>query len=177
MGKVAISSSIAFDSPPENAVNGKWNNGRFRRGGGACVHTNQEPSFISVDLDGEYLISSIKLVGRGDICDGCREQTVWMIRIGNTGSSADPICSEKFDAYGGYLIELHCNNMLSGRHVRMESDTYMVLCEIQVFGDKIGNSESEISMKLFCQLSLFERFLNQNTVCFLFFKIQNQNLL
>ena len=130
-GKVATSSSIAFGGSPQKAVDGKWNKGYYTRDG-VCAHTKVgEPSFISVDLEREYTISIINVVGRDRYAG---QSQGWTIRIGNTGTDKDPICSENVDAFGGNLIPVSCNSKISGRHVRVESANVMVLCEIQVFG-------------------------------------------
>ena len=134
MGKVVTSNSIGQNTSSDNAVDGYWNRGTFHQN--VCVHTKGGSPFISVDLGEEYSISSINLVGRGDKCPECEAQTQnWTIRIGNTGQDTDSICSENVDAYGGKLAPIRCNGTkISGRHVKVESETNMVMCEIQIFG-------------------------------------------
>ena len=93
-GKVLTSSSSVHNSPPEKAIDGKFNSGRMKPGG-VCAHTKQEASWINIDLGTEHAISSIYLVGRGDTCDNCPAQSSgWTIRVGNTGTTTDPVCME-----------------------------------------------------------------------------------
>ena len=135
---MATSSSTDFNSPPEKVIDGKFNDGRFKPGG-VCAHTKRETSWINIDLGTEYAISSIFFVGRGDKCDDCHSQSSgWTIRVGNTGTNADPVCIEKVDAYGGRPLPIQCATKLSGSHVRIESETWIVLCEVLIYGEDAG---------------------------------------
>ena len=137
-GKVVTSSSTVHNSPPEKAIDGKFNSGRMKPGG-VCTHTKQEASWINIDLGTEHAISSIYLVGRRDSCDNCHSQASgWTIRVGNTGTTTDPVCMENVDAYGGRPTPIQCVTKLSGSHVRIESETWMVLCEVLIFEEDAG---------------------------------------
>ena len=138
LGKVATSSSTGYNSPPEKVIDGDSNNGKMTPGG-ACAHTNKEASWISIDLGSEYEVSSVNLVGRAAECDCHDQSSGWKIRIGNSDSIADSLCKENVDVYGGQEVPIHCNTDLSGRHVRIESETWMVLCEIMIFGEEKSN--------------------------------------
>ena len=137
-GKVLTSSSSVHNSPPEKAIDGKFNSGRMKPGG-VCAHTKQEASWINIDLGTEHAISSIYLVGRGDTCDNCPAQSSgWTIRVGNTGTTTDPVCMENVNAYGGRPTPIQCVTKLSGSDVRIESETWMVLCEVLIFEEDAG---------------------------------------
>ena len=138
LGKSVTSSSVAHGGTPEKAVDGKSNEGKYKAE--FCAHTKKEPSFLSVDMDGEHRIKDITLVGRADECgQDCKEQTQgWTIRVGNAGKDTDPICKENVDAFGGKLVTIQCETDLSGRYVTVFHHTWMVLCEIQVFVEKPG---------------------------------------
>ena len=135
------SSSVSHGGTPEKAVDGKWNEGKYEADG-VCAHTKKEPSFLTVDMDGEHFIKGIKLLGRADECgEDCKQQTQgWTIRVGNTGKDTDPICKENVDAFGGKLISIRCETELSGRYVTIFHQTWIVVCEIQVFVEKTGEN-------------------------------------
>lgn len=154
LGKSVTSNSVAHGGTPEKAVDGKSNEGKYKAE--FCAHTKKEPSFLSVDMDGEHRIKDITLVGRADECSqgqDCREQTQgWTIRVGNAGKDTDPICKENVDAFGGKLVTIQCETDLSGRYVTVFHNTWMVLCEIQVFVEKPG----------LCLLQFFFFYIFQN---------------
>ena len=102
-----------------------------------CVHTKKEPSFVKVDLEEEYEISEVKVAGRADDCGGffnCKEQTQgWVVRVGNSGTETDMVCKSNIDAFGGKLVSIKCDTKLSGRYVTVNHNTWIVLCEIEVY--------------------------------------------
>ena len=68
----------------------------------------------------------------------------WNIYIGSTGSpSSDMLCSSNTDVSGGDVITVTCDSTLTGRYVTATSDTWMVLCEIDVYG-KITDNEGNV---------------------------------
>ena len=137
--KSATSSSVAFNGYAEKAVDGKTNNGKYGNpqipSRLACSRTNDEPSWIRVDLGERYVIAALSIVGRmrGDQDWHNHQSNNWTIRIGNTTSNnSGTICASDVDATGGYWIPVFCNTTLSGRYVTISSEREVVLCEIQV---------------------------------------------
>ena len=133
-------SSTAFGSSADSAVDGKIDkDGGYKSD--MCVHTEKEPSFVRVDLEGEHQISEMKVAGRANECgnDDCRVQSQgWTIRVGNSGTENDAVCKSNVDAFGGELVDLKCDSKVGGRYVTVYHTTWIVLCEIQVFGQKEG---------------------------------------
>ena len=114
-------------------------NGKYKSD--KCLHTNKEPSFVRVDLEEVHQVSEIKVAGRASECgnDDCKVQSQgWVIHVGNSGTENDAVCISNIDAFGGKLVDLKCDTKVSGRYVTVIHSTWMVLCEIEVFGQKEG---------------------------------------
>ena len=107
-----------------------------------CVHTKKEPSSVIVDLQRVHQISEIKVACRANECanDDCKVQCRgWVIRVGNSGTLAnDEVCRSNIDASGGKLVDIKCDTKAEGRYISVHHNTWMVLCEIQVFSQKEG---------------------------------------
>ena len=116
-----------------------------------CAHTSKTPSWIPIDLGDTYTINHMDFVGRQDCCP--EQSSDWDIYVGNTGSaSSDILCITKADVWGGGVITVTCDSVLTGRYITITSDTWMVLCEIKSYG-KITESKGNASIYLLALLS------------------------
>merc|ERR1712079_182484 len=56
------------------------------------------------------------------------------IHIGNSGTSADPLCKSSVDVSGGDVSTVTCDSALTGHYITITSSNSMVLCEVDVYG-------------------------------------------
>ena len=91
---------------------------------------------MKLDLGSKHTIDKLVLVGRRDCCP--EQSSNWTIRIGSTGTESDPVCKDEVDASGGRPKHVFCKKggPTSGQWVSIWSGTWMVLCEIEVYGSK-----------------------------------------
>jgi len=130
---IVTSSSEGWSGNPSKAIDGEHNNGVYIASStGVCVHTQKESSWIKVQLPQEVSVGLILLAGRRDCCPD--QSSGWTVHIGNNGDGSDPICKSNVDASSGDMYTpVRCNSILSGRYVTILSETWMVLCEIEVY--------------------------------------------
>ena len=93
-------------------------------------------SWIKLDLNAVYHINRMEFVGRGDCCP--EQSSGWTIYIGHLGSSSDQLCKSNVDVSGGSVVFVECDSTLSGRYITIESSRWMVLCEVEVYGEQVG---------------------------------------
>ena len=141
-GITATSSSEGYNGAPSKAVDGNANGGVYvDAASGACAHTLQETSWIKLDLYTTYHIDRMEFVGREDCCP--EMSSGWNIYIGNIGSSNDQLCKSDANVSGGSVVSVECDSTLSGRYITITSPTWMVLCEVEVYGQlQPGHSQS-----------------------------------
>merc|ERR1712038_151729 len=102
---------------------------------GVCAHTLGGNSWITLDLHSSHEIDRMEFVGRRGSCRGCYEQSSgWDIHIGNSGTSADPLCKSSVDVSGGDVSTVTCDSALTGHYITITSSNAMVLCEVDVYG-------------------------------------------
>ena len=116
-----------------------------------CAHTKKEPSWITIDLGDAYTIDHMDFIGRRDCCPA--QSSGWNIYVGNMGSaSSDMPCTSNADVSGGDVITVTCDSVLTGRYITVTSNTWMVLCEIEVY-EKITEIEGNVLIWLLVPLS------------------------
>ena len=140
---MATSSSVGYKGEASKAIDGESNSGNFVDAvSGVCAHTNNGPSWITIDIGDTYTIDHMDFVGRRGCCH--EQSSNWDIYVGNTGSaSSDMRCTRNADVWGGDVITVTCSSVLTGRYVTVTSDKWMVLCEIKVYG-KIAESKGNV---------------------------------
>merc|ERR1712079_321897 len=118
------------------AVDGNSNNGVYVDSpSGVCAHTLGGNSWITLDLHSSHEIDHMEFVGRRGSCAGCYLQSSgWDIHIGNSGTSADPLCKSSVDVSGGDVSTVTCDSALTGHYITITSSNAMVLCEVDVYG-------------------------------------------
>eukprot|EP00497_Spongosphaera_streptacantha_P001770 TRINITY_DN232_c0_g2_i2.p1 TRINITY_DN232_c0_g2~~TRINITY_DN232_c0_g2_i2.p1 ORF type:complete len:527 (-),score=91.36 TRINITY_DN232_c0_g2_i2:457-2037(-) len=144
-GKVVTSSSIGWGGVPSRVVDGNHGNGAYKSN--TCAHTLEKASWIKVNLGDTADVSSVLLVARADECGtNCVEQTSdWTVRIGYNGDENDTLCADNVDASGGIPKVVKCEGEpIRGRFVTVFSDTWMVLCEIEVYGYKVNMARGKV---------------------------------
>ena len=130
-GITATSSSVGWNGVASRVIDGNTGAGNFHTA--ACASTRNTPSWIKLDLNMVHHIDRMEFVGRSD---GCPEHSSgWNIYIGNLGSSNDQLCKSDVDVSGGSVITIECDSEVSGQYITMTSIEYMVLCEVEVYGE------------------------------------------
>ncbi|XP_040286880.1 fucolectin-4-like [Bufo bufo] len=126
-----------------NAIDGNLNS-NFHHG--SCSCTSQEASpWWRVDLLRPHRISHIIITNRGDCCgerlNGAK------ILVGNSlenNGNNNPSCADVTSIPNGGTKTFQCTNMV-GQYVSIilpKKNTYLQLCEVQVFGIPESNDSS-----------------------------------
>ena len=134
-GKPATSSSVGWNGRPAGVTDGATNNGKYSAS--TCAHTNNrgKPSWVAVDLGAAQRIDAVTVVARSDCCP--TQSKGLTIRIGDTGTAADPVCKANVDGSTGARVS--CDTTLEGRHVSVHSDSnQLVICEIEAHEKKVA---------------------------------------
>merc|ERR1712117_72592 len=142
-GITATSDSYGFNGEAYKAVDGNSNNGVYVDSpSGVCAHTQGGNSWITLDLHSSHEIDHMEFVGRRGSCAGCYLQSSgWDIHIGNSGTSADPLCKSSVDVSGGDVSTVTCDSALTGQYITITSSNAMVLCEVDVYGRRNMQTE------------------------------------
>jgi len=125
--KKVAASSVAWDTVPEGAVDGK-KDGRFG------FHSAIEDSpWLSIDLGRGHLVTRIKVYGRGD---GTYDQSIPLaLEVSDDGSSYHQIAerTEPFSELGPWVIKPEA---LTTRFIRLRTErrSVLVLGEVEVNG-------------------------------------------
>ncbi|XP_033104464.1 antigen WC1.1-like [Anneissia japonica] len=136
-GRHAIQSSLGWGGIPGRAVDGSRSTNYNHN---SCTHTERGPvNWWMVDLGNSYSIQYVRIHNRGDCC---RERLNGAtIRVGDNydGMLTNAQCGEPIadaDTSASSVIDRQCNPPLDGRYVSVaiEVDTYLTLCEVEVWG-------------------------------------------
>ncbi|XP_018429881.1 PREDICTED: fucolectin-4-like [Nanorana parkeri] len=140
-GRAAQSSTYSGYSNAINAIDGNPDS-NFNRGSCSCTQPDLSP-WWRVDLLASHKIFYVVITNRGDCCgerlDGAH------ILIGNSlenNGNNNPRCAEISRIPNGATQTFQCNGMV-GRYVNIvlpKKQTYLQLCEVQVFGDPDSSS-------------------------------------
>ncbi|XP_063297673.1 uncharacterized protein LOC134586094 [Pelobates fuscus] len=141
-GRATQSSVYSYLNVAINAIDGNQDP-NFYHGSCSCTNADVSP-WWRVDLLSEHKISKIVITNRGDCCgerlDGA------MILIGdsleNNGNN-NPSCAVVTYLPNAATQSFQCNGM-TGRYVNIVlpgKQTYLQLCEVQVFGTPVSSGE------------------------------------
>ncbi|XP_031757736.1 fucolectin-like [Xenopus tropicalis] len=118
-----------------NAIDGNMDSNFYH---GSCSFTNNDMSpWWRVDLLKSHKISQIVVTNRGDCCGNLIDGAQILVgdSLENNGNN-NPSCSEINYLPNGGTQTFECNGM-AGRYVNIiipGKETYLTLCEVQVFG-------------------------------------------
>ncbi|XP_053323904.1 uncharacterized protein LOC128497768 [Spea bombifrons] len=134
-GTASQSSTYNFNITPGEAslaIDGNKETNYFIH---ACAHTNgdHEP-WWRLDLQKSFKIDAVVIVNRMDCCPN--RLLGAQIRIGNSDSNNNPICSTITDVSKA-TIAVCCNGM-EGRYITVmipDCAEYLSFCEVEVYGD------------------------------------------
>jgi hypothetical protein len=125
--KRATSSSQAFDTAPEGAVDG-------RRYGQLGFHSNTEDSpWLSIDLGQSYVISRVKVYGRGDCCF---DQSIPLALEASDDGVTFAKVSERTETFSQYDPWVEKPKSLVARFIRLRTlrHSVLVMSEVEVYG-------------------------------------------
>ncbi|XP_062523278.1 uncharacterized protein LOC134197940 [Corticium candelabrum] len=141
LGKPTVQSSTVWNGTPNLGVDGDPNP---TYNIGTCTHTTSEKNpWWRVDLQDEYLVTSIHITNRGDCC----ESRLWgiEIRIGNSlafeGNNNAKCISKMWNVPKGATHTVMCNAGygVKGRYVNLlipGDNKILTFCELMVFGTR-----------------------------------------
>ncbi|XP_075125455.1 fucolectin-1-like [Leptodactylus fuscus] len=134
-GRATQSSIYSGTTSAINAIDGNLDS-NFNRGSCSCTTSEASP-WWRVDLLRPCKISHIVITNRGDCCgerlNGAK------ILVGNSlnnNGNDNPSCAEITSIPNGASRTFQCNDMV-GQYVNIilpKKNTYLQLCEVQVFG-------------------------------------------
>ncbi|XP_056418941.1 uncharacterized protein LOC130360477 [Hyla sarda] len=129
-----------------NAIDGNLNS-NFNHGSCSCTNGQVSP-WWRVDLLRPYKVSHIIVTNRGDCCG---ERLIGAkILVGNSmenDGNNNPTCAEIMSITNGETKTFQCNNMV-GQYVNIivpGKNTYLQLCEVQVYGEPESTDHQLIS--------------------------------
>jgi hypothetical protein len=125
--KHATSSSQAYETTPEGAVDG-------RRYGALGFHSGNDTSpWLAIDLGARFKISRVKVYGRGDCCF---DQSIPLgLEVSDDGVNYR-IVSERSDAFSQFEPWVVKPDSLVARFVRLRTlrNSFLVTSEVEVYG-------------------------------------------
>ncbi|XP_040204333.1 fucolectin-like [Rana temporaria] len=142
-GRATQSSTFSGITNAINAIDGNIDTNFYH---GSCSCTNPDVSpWWRVDLLRPHKISQIVITNRGDCCGERLNGAVILVgnSLQNNGNN-NPSCSEITYIPNGATQSFQCNGMV-GRYVNIVlpgKQTYLQLCEVQVFGVPVDNTPS-----------------------------------
>ncbi|OCT81542.1 hypothetical protein XELAEV_18028365mg [Xenopus laevis] len=126
-----------------NAIDGNMDTNFYH---GSCSYTNNDMSpWWRVDLLKPHKISQIVVTNRGDCCGDLIDGAQILVgdSLENNGNN-NPSCAEINYLPNGETQFFECNGMV-GRYVNIiipGKETYLTLCEVQVFGEPVSKKPS-----------------------------------
>nr|XP_033497038.1 uncharacterized protein LOC117266159 isoform X1 [Epinephelus lanceolatus] len=140
-GGKATQSSVGWDGPPENAIDG---NRASIYGQGSCTHTQgQIKPWWRLDLLKKYKIDTVTITNRKDCCHSRLNGAE--IRIGNSlndNGNANPRCAIISSIAAGTSKTFACD-LIEGQYVNIVipgRKEYLTLCEVEVTGIESDDS-------------------------------------
>jgi len=87
--------------------------------------------------------NSLKRSKSNDLCttkNSCKRCTHDIICLGNGANNNDPICKSDLNLYaaGENGLTIECDSQMSGQYVTISSSTWIVVCEIEVYPNRLG---------------------------------------
>ncbi|XP_066490575.1 uncharacterized protein [Tiliqua scincoides] len=146
-GKAFQSTTYNELGEAENALDGSSSTNYLR---GHCTHTQQEDNpWWTVDLRAEFRIYRVSVTNRGDCCD--ERLNGAEIRVGNSfesGGITNPRCATISSLGPGETGSFNCEGM-QGQYVTVTIPgvQYLTVCEVQVFGERIGPSGHNVALE------------------------------